>query len=252
MQAGDFGEGLAAADLAGEAAPAERAPDEGADALIEGEGHELPLVVAADERVVDLVADVAGPAVALGDGEGLHEVPAGEVGAGDVADLALADEVVEGVEGLFDGGGRVEGVQVVDVDVVGVEALEGAARERLDEVVAGGADVVGADVAAAEGGLGGEEDVFALEVGDGFAEDGFAVAVGVDVGGVEEVAAGFHADVDEVGGFFVLGGAPGFEELVGAAEGAGAEAELGDFEAGAAERAVVHGGLQVQGIRDRG
>ena len=72
-------------------------------------------------------------------------------------------------------------------------------------------------------------------------EDGLAVAVGVDVGGVEEVAAGFHADVDEVGGFGVLGGAPGFEEFVGAAEGSGAEAELGDFEAGAAEGAVVHG-----------
>jgi hypothetical protein len=198
---------LAAADLAGEAAPAEGAPDESTYALIEGEGHELPLVVAADEGVVDLVADILGPAVALGDGEGLHEVPAGEVGAGDVADLAGEDEVVEGLKGLFDGGEGVEGVEVVDVDVVGVEALEGGVQ-GLGEVIAGAADVIGADVGAAKGGLGGEEDVFAPKVGDGFAEDGLAVAVGVDVGGVEEVTAGLHADVDEVGCFGVLGAAP--------------------------------------------
>ena len=160
VQAADFGERLAAADFAGEAAPAERAPDERADALVEGEGHQLPLVVAADEGVVDLVADVARPAVTLGDGEGLHEVPAGEVGAGDVADLAAADERVEGVEDFFDGRERVEAVHVVDVDVVGAEAVE-AGFEGSDEVVAGGADVVGA-VAQGEGGLGGDEERVAL------------------------------------------------------------------------------------------
>ena len=50
---------LAAADLAGEPAPAERAPDDRADLLVERERHQLPLVVAADERVVRLVRDVA-------------------------------------------------------------------------------------------------------------------------------------------------------------------------------------------------
>jgi hypothetical protein len=90
-------------------------------------------------------------------------------------------------------------------------------------VVAGAADVVRA-LAGAEGGLGGDENVVAPEVCDGFAEHGFAVAVGVDVGGIEEVAAGLHANVDEVGGFGILGRAPGFEEVVRAAEGACAEA----------------------------
>ena len=52
---------LAAADLAGEPAPAERAPDHRADALVERQRHQLPLVVAADERVVRLVGDVARP-----------------------------------------------------------------------------------------------------------------------------------------------------------------------------------------------
>ena len=65
----------AAANSSSEASPAERAPDERADFLIDGEGHELPFVIAADERVVDLMGDVANPAVALGNGERLHQVP---------------------------------------------------------------------------------------------------------------------------------------------------------------------------------
>ena len=75
---------------------------------------------------------------------------------------------------------------------------------------------------------------------DGLAEDLFALAVGVAVGGVEEVAAGFHADVDELARFVRLRIPPRGEEFVRGAEGAGAEAELGDFEAGAAESAVFH------------
>ena len=55
---------LAAADLAGEPAPAERAPDHRADPLVERQRHQLPLVVAADQRVVGLVGDVARQAVA--------------------------------------------------------------------------------------------------------------------------------------------------------------------------------------------
>ena len=86
---------LAAADLAGEPAPAERAPDDRADLLVERQRHQLPLVVAADQRVVRLVGDVAGQAVLLRDRQRLHQVPAGEVRAADVADLAGAHQVVE-------------------------------------------------------------------------------------------------------------------------------------------------------------
>ena len=101
-------------------------------------------------------------------------------------------------------------MQVIDVDVVGAQALE-RSLQRLDEVVAGGADVVGT-IAEAEGSLGGDQHFFALEVLDGAAEYGLAAAVGVDVGGVEEVEAGFHADVDDLAGFGdVLSGAPRVE-----------------------------------------
>ena len=63
LQAARRRQRLAAADLAGEPAPAERAPDDRADLLVEAQRHQLPLVVAADQRVVRLVRDVAGQAV---------------------------------------------------------------------------------------------------------------------------------------------------------------------------------------------
>ena len=84
----DFGKRLAAADLAGEPSPAQRAPDDGADFLIERQRHELPFVVAADQRIIGLVGDVPCQAVPFRNRQRLHQVPARKVGAADVADLA--------------------------------------------------------------------------------------------------------------------------------------------------------------------
>ena len=92
-----------------------------------------------------------------------------------------------------------------------------------------------------EGGFGGDEQAIAF-AGDGFAEDFFGDAVGINVGGVEEIDAGVEADVDEAGGFGDVAAAPGFEEFVGAAEGAGAEGENGDLKSGVAELSEFHGG----------
>src|SRR6185437_11963334 len=122
--AADFGEWLAAANLTGEASPAERAPDKRADFLVDGERHEFPLVLAAHERVINLVGYIASPTVTLAHGERLHEVPSGKIGAGDVTDLAGADECVEGVQGFLDRSDRVKAVHVVDVDVIHSEALQ--------------------------------------------------------------------------------------------------------------------------------
>ena len=156
------------------------------------------------------------------------------------------DEGVEGVEGFFDGGKGVEGVHMVDVDVVGAETFE-AGVAGLKDVLARGAEVVGG-VAQREKGFRGDEELVALAV-DGFAEDLFGKAVGVAVGSVEEIDAGVEAEVDHAAGFVGLGRAPGFEEFVAAAEGCGAEAEGGDFESGAAEESVFH---MTQGTRGQG
>ena len=124
VKAAAGGQGLAAANLSRQAAPSQRAPDQGANPLIEPERHQFPFVFSADERIVDLVANVAGPAVAIGDGERFHQVPAGKIGAGDVANFSALDQLIEAAESLFDGRERVESVEMVDVDVVGAEAAQ--------------------------------------------------------------------------------------------------------------------------------
>jgi hypothetical protein len=69
-------------------------------------------------------------------------MPAGEVGAGDVADLALVYKAVQSIESFFDRRQGVEAVEVVNVHIIGVEAAQ-AGFERHAEMVAGGAEVIG-------------------------------------------------------------------------------------------------------------
>ena len=121
---------LAAADLAGQPAPAERAPDHGADLLVERQRHQFPFVIAAHQRVIGLMGDVAGQPVFFGDGQRLHQVPAGEIRAADVADLAGAHQVVERAQRLLDRRQGVEAVQLKEVDVIGAEPLAGSPRRR--------------------------------------------------------------------------------------------------------------------------
>src|ERR1700677_4882074 len=79
---------LSAPDFAGELAPAERAPDDRADALVAPELHQLPFIVAIEQRIIGLMRDIAGIAVPVRRRERLHQVPAGEIRAADVTDLA--------------------------------------------------------------------------------------------------------------------------------------------------------------------
>ena len=98
--------------------------------------------------------------------ERFHEVPAREIRAGDVADLAGFDERVERFDGFIDGRGGIEAVHVIDVDAVGFQTLE-ALLAGANEVIAGGSDVVRA-IAKAEGGFAGDKKLLA------FALDSFA------------------------------------------------------------------------------
>ncbi len=170
------------------------------------------------------MGDVAGAGVAVGGGERLHQLPAGEVGHAGVADLAGPDQLVQGAEHLLDGGGGVEGVQLEEVEVVGAEAAQGGV-DGGGEAGAGGAGVVGA-VAGGQAGLGGDQHLVAAAL-DRPAEDLLGGAVGVDVGGVEEGDAGVDGDVEQAAGLGLVGGAPGAEQRAPAAEGAGAEGERG-------------------------
>src|SRR5580658_1291544 len=141
MESADLGQRLAAADSAGKASPAQRTPHQRAHFFFEGEGHQLPLVFTPDERVVNLVGDKARPAVAVGDGERFHQVPAGKIGASDVTYLALAVKFVQRVLHFFDWRHGVEAVQVIDVDIVGTQAAQ-AGLERAAQMNARRAKIV--------------------------------------------------------------------------------------------------------------
>ncbi len=100
------------------------------------------------------------------------------------------------------------------------------------QVDAGGVD---AAVRAADGArLGGEHDLVAdLELLDQLAEEGLGVAVRVDVGRVDQRAAGIEEGRQLVAGLVLVGSA---------GPGAGAEPEPAHPQARSAERPQLHGG----------
>ena len=93
---------LAAPVLAGEQPVREREVREDPDAVREAGGRELAFDRAVEERVAVLRADVAAGAGVAGERVGVGDLPGSEVRRPDVADLALADELVERGEGLLE------------------------------------------------------------------------------------------------------------------------------------------------------
>ena len=90
--------------------------------------HELALDVAHDEAVLVLARDEGVEVPRVGRPLRLDHLPGGEVRAADVADLALADEVVEGAQRLLDRRQRVGAVELVEVDPVGAGGAAGCPR----------------------------------------------------------------------------------------------------------------------------
>ncbi len=152
--------------------------------------HDVALEVAPGERVVGLQGVEAGEVLELGDAERLGYLEGLPVRDADVTDFALLDEGIESTKGLFDGGDGVVAVDLVEVDVVGLEAAQ-AGFDGVHDVASRSADIVAADAGAAID-LGGDDDVFARdgEIFEGLADADFGLALGVDVGGVDEVDAG--------------------------------------------------------------
>ena len=177
-----------------------------------------------------------------GQGDGLLHLPAGVVREPDVAHLPGAHEVVEGAEGLLERGDRVPGVHLVEVDALDAEPPQRVVESTL-QVPAGEAQVV--DVAAdREAALGGEHDpVTDLRRGlrQPAADDLLGRPCGVDVGRVDQVAAGLEEGVE-------LLVRPRLVRLL--AEGHRAEGQVGDGASAAPEGSVVHAATLP--ARDRG
>src|ERR1700722_3640005 len=132
---------LSAPNFSSELAPAERAPDDRADALIASKLHQLPFIIAVEQRIISLVRDVAGIAVTVRSRERLHEMPAGEIQAADVTELACAHELIEGGKRLLDRSVVVLPMELEEVDRLPSEALKGS-LDRRQKMLARGAIVV--------------------------------------------------------------------------------------------------------------
>src|SRR5258708_9299989 len=141
MHATALGGWLVAADLAREHPGGQRTPDNGSNLLVKGKRHELPFVLTSDQGVKSLVGDIPCPAIGLRSSKGLHQVPARKIGTGDVADLAALDQRIEGTQRLLNRGERIEAMQRVDIDMIGIQPAQ-TLLTCPDQMIAGGTKLV--------------------------------------------------------------------------------------------------------------
>ena len=109
-----------------------------------------------------------------------------------MAHVALPHELVERAHGLLDRRGRIEAVDLVEVDVVELQPLQ-AGLDPVHDVAARGAARVRARAGLVED-LGRDDHVLArhLEILQRLAGDLLRHAPGVHIGGVDEVDAGVN------------------------------------------------------------
>ena len=159
----------------------------------------------------------------------LGQPPRREVGATDVAHLALAHEVVQRAQRFLDRGARIETVDLIQVDPVGAQAAQTVLDGGHD--VAAGAALFHADVVHRIAELGGQDDVFAA-VAEHLTHRGFGTAtLAIGVGGVEQSDAEIDGFVDDGAGRL---------EVDAAAEIVAAEADGGHEQAGRAQISDFH------------
>src|SRR5665213_1362747 len=164
-------------------------------------------------------------------------MPTGKVGAAYVANLADADKIVQRAERFFDRGECVKCVELKKVDVVGAEPFQ-TPFDGPNQVKTRRSHVVGSRPGV-KCRLGRNNNPIAAAL-DRLAKNLLGGAAGVRVGRVEHRQAGVQADIDKPRRFGDVGLPPRLKEFASAAEGAGAEAEDGNFEAGSAEGSVFH------------
>ena len=222
--------------LAAEHAALERRPRRDAEAELARHRHQLLLDGALEQRVLDLQPDERRPAAEARDHVGLGDLPRRRVRNAEVAHLARAHEVLERRHRLLDRRVHVPVVQPVEVDVVGLQAPQRLARTRRSIDLRPEPPPFGSPgyrlplnlVAMTEPVAPGRV------APDVVADDLLGVALGVEVGGVDEVAAELEVSIDDL---LRLLDARAPAEVF--AERHRAEAERADAQAGAAECHVV-------------
>src|SRR3984957_6210127 len=127
--------------LAGQQATGKRTPYEQADLFGLQQGNDFPFEIAAGDRVISLKRVEPGQVLELGDAKGFGELPCLPVGAADVADLSLLHQGVESSKRLFDRGHGIVAMDLVQVDMVGLQTAE-AGLHTVHNVAARSPDVI--------------------------------------------------------------------------------------------------------------
>ena len=113
-----FGRLSLRAEFPGKQTARQGAPDHKSQALVPDKGQHFPLQVTAGDGVIGLDTGKARPAPSFGNGQPLHDLPGRQVAQADVAHLAGANQIVQGLKCFLKRGERVEAVQLVEVDMV--------------------------------------------------------------------------------------------------------------------------------------
>src|SRR5690606_21185736 len=124
LNARAFGWRLAATVLAREESPGQWRPWDESEAVGLRDWHKLALDPPIQQAVGRLLRHEPVQAQFFADPQRLDDLPRGEGRAADVANLSLPDEIVEGAERLVDGAVGVRPVNLVEIDVVGLQTLQ--------------------------------------------------------------------------------------------------------------------------------
>ncbi len=155
--------------------------------------------------------------------------------------MTVLNQVIEGVERLFNGRCRIEAVQLVEVDMIQLESAQ-ALFDAADNMVAGATARVDSAGASFAEHLGRHHHVFArdLEVFQRLAGDLFRTPFRVNVGGIDKVDARREGVAHQPLSVVL----PQLTNLTPhaafAAESHGAQAQLGDKETGIAKFLITH------------
>ena len=151
---------------------------------------------------MDLLCHRTHAVALIGKAERLHEVPAGKIRHAHIAHLAAALQLIERLERLLERCLPIPFVQLVQVDIIGLEP-----RERCfagaHQVMAGGTAIVG-PLPHRKARLGGDQHVVTART-DGLTQDLFGHAARIDIGRVEQIDAGLDASIHLAAGTGQIG-----------------------------------------------
>ena len=129
------------------------------------------------------------------------QLPGAVIGTGDIAHLALVDQIIECPQRFFNRSGIVRGVGIINIEVIRSQPPQ-AIFDGLQDMFEGESGIVGAGTLAVSH-FRGQHHLMPL-VFQGFADNLFRAAAGIAVGSIEGVDAFFERQVNYFIGFSLV------------------------------------------------